>query len=497
MSVASVPSPVAATGDDGVLDLFLAALDRFAASHLDARAIDRGGMPRAVLAALAELGVFGVSLPARWGGSELGLAGACAVVESLARRDRAVATTVGLHLGLGTRALVAHGDEAQKDRFLPALASGQRIGAFAVTEPGAGSDLARLETRVARAIDGSLRLDGNKIYVTNGGLAGLFTIAAASPTIGGSGSACLVLVEPGDGVVIGPEEDKLGLRGSSTVPLYFDGIALPADCILGPAGDGHRLVGETLAWGRTILAAGATGTGRAAFDAALAHVTMRRQFGRALASQPVVRTQLADMAADVFAMRALVRASASVESDGARLERRSLAAKVFCSERDWNVCDTALQLLGGLGYLEHSGVPLMLRDARVTRIFEGANDVLATRLGTLELVQPDAEHDEDARVARAAEVVREGVEHLRTALGVRALRRPDVLWRLGRMAILREAARAVVAADVRNDVDRTLADRSLDGFLRAIGAFHPLDLTCDHGADAICDALFDVSEVRA
>lgn len=369
------------------LTTFTQSLDRFM-GRVDPRAIDRDKhIPADLLTRLAELGAFGVTLPADYGGAELGLTGACRVVDTLARYDRAIATTVGLHLGLGTRGLVAFGTPAQKDRYLPRLATGQIIAAFATTEPSSGSDLTRLMTRATRT-NGRLRVEGEKAYVTNGGLASLFTLTATAIGFDSPGRVLLLAERSDPGLTVGREEDKLGLRGSSTTPLYLD-LDLAEERLLGPPERGPDQLAHILAWGRTAMAAGCCGTAQAALDKTRTHIASRTQFGRTLASQPIVQDQLAFMETRLFAMRALVDlAAAAADTDGPALEPLSLAAKIFASEGDWAICDLAVQLHGGSGFIEETGVPLLLRDARITRIFEGANDVLLTRLGQLELTRP-------------------------------------------------------------------------------------------------------------
>ncbi len=425
---------------------FCKLLELYLAERVDPLAIDRAGtIPPMILTELAGLGAFGVSLPEAHGGSGLGLVGACAVVETLAYRDRALATTIGLHLGLGTRGLVAFGSERQHARWLPDLAAGASVAAFSATEPGAGSDLSRLQTRVTRAGSGHLQVDGQKIYVTNGGLAHVYTIAAASPELSDAkAGASLVVLERGDtGLVIGPEEKKLGLRGSSTTPLYLDAVRIPDERLLGQPGHGQELVSQVLAWGRTIMSAGCTGTAAAAVDLATRHVAMRRQFGRTLGDQPVVRAQLADMAADLCAMRALVLATAACENDPRQLESLSIAAKIYCSETDWAICDRAVQLLGGSGYIEDSGAPLLLRDARITRIFEGANDVLLSRLGTIELLHPRTFMATGTAADAIALEVASIVAAWKETFGLRVLRNPQQLHWLGRLVVVRDTAQAL------------------------------------------------------
>jgi alkylation response protein AidB-like acyl-CoA dehydrogenase len=418
-----------------VVAALVAALRGTLRGHPTGLAVDAAhGIEPGTLHALRELGLFGASLPESHGGAGLSLHATGSLMTALARIDRSIATTLGLHLGLGTRGLVSLGTLEQQDRWLAELAGGRLIAAFAATEAGAGSDLAAVRTTARRTND-TYHVSGEKIFVTNGGFAGIYTILAASPGLGGRRGCSLFLVSPDDpGVRHGPEEQKLGIRGSSTTTLYLDEASLPADRLLGEPGHGLDHASAILAWGRTLMAFGCTGTAQAALERAVDQVRQRRQFGRSLVEMPVVRAQLAEMAADVFAMEALVRWAAS---DGALLGTRSLTAKVYCSERSWAATDRCVQLFGGSGFIEETGIPLLLRDARIPRIFEGANDVLLVHLGLLEAAQPRATHSTlGLRVAdlRRALVDRHGV-HL--------ARQPLALHRLGHAVVLRDALEAV------------------------------------------------------
>ncbi len=480
-----------AATDAATIRDFVRSLERFLGSHVDAARIDRAhAIPAEVLGGLGELGVFGVSLPIEHGGCGLGLPGATAVVEAVARVDRSVATTIGLHLGLGTRGLVAFGSDAQHAEFLPGLASGKTIAAFATTEPGAGSDLSRLATTATLEANGRLRVVGQKAFVTNGGLAGIYTLTTSSPGLGGAAGQSLVMLRREDGGVdIGREEEKLGLRGSSTTPIYVD-TSVPLSRIVGEPGSGSRLLGHILAWGRTIMASGCAGTARAALDKTLAHVRNRQQFGKPLGQNAVVRAQVAHMAAELYTMRALIALTAADPSD---LERRSLAAKVYASDADWRICDMALQLHGGSGYIEESGIPLLMRDARITRIFEGANDVLLGRLGLLELVAPRAVTAENSHGPTWRRVT-EACQGLHARSGLAALRNAKALPHLGRLVMLREAADAVLhqteTAATCDPLDAALAAHALELLARAADAIalEPVDF---HGTTPIAHLLLD------
>ena len=431
---------------------------RFARAEIDSLRIDREGrIPPAVLEGLAELGFFGLSIPERWGGAGFSLRGVCDAVAALARLDRSVATTVGLHLGLGTRGLVAFGSDALRADFLPELAAGRKIAAFAATESGAGSDLAAIATRAVEVAGGRIRVDGGKIYVTNGGLAQVFTIVAATPGLGGArrGHSLLVLERGDTGISALGEERKLGLRGSSTTSLHLDGVEIPRARLIGEPGRGMEHLAHVLAWGRTAMASGCVGTAQVALDAASAHAATRRQFGRTLASFEVVREQLADMAALAFAMEALVHETCAAEEQPLALASLSTAAKVFCSEGDWEICDLAVQLHGGAGFLEESGLPLLLRDARITRNFEGANDVLLVAHGTWLAAAAPARRAlvlsprlSGAAIAadRLHAAYAQRRDALRARFGVRLLLQQRLLHRLGRLGVLTAAADAAVSS---------------------------------------------------
>jgi alkylation response protein AidB-like acyl-CoA dehydrogenase len=436
-----------------IVELLLPQVGRFLAAEVHGDVIDREGeIPASVREGAARLGLFGMTIPASHGGAGLSLGSAGRVVAEIARVDRSVAIMIGLHAGLGTRGLVEHGSAALRARWLPRLASGECIASFAATEAGAGSDLMAIRT-TGKVTDRGLRIDGEKSYVTNGGFAGLFTLLVRTPGLGGARAHSLVCVPAGTpGVQIGREEDKLGIRGSSTVTVSFDGAVVPMDHVLGVAGKGLQHAYELLTWGRTLMSAGCVGTARAALDATVAHVATRRQFGRAVGDFGATRAHVAWMAARVRAMEALVGSVSAAHAAGESIETESAVAKVFCSDSAFEVCDRALQLHGALGFLEETGVARMLRDCRITRIFEGANDVLLVRIGAAMLAGQAAREvtcePELSEVAQRVEGVERTLRHeagaLAERLGVEAIRHQVALQRLARAQIGARAAAAVL-----------------------------------------------------
>ena len=462
---------------DDVVEPLLRSVREFAKANIRSLEIDREHtIPPAVLSGLGELGLFGVTLPTEYGGAGLSALDATRVVTTLAEADRSVATTVGLHLGLGTRGLVAWGTVAQQERHLPSLATGQTIAAFATTEPEAGSDLSALQAVAAADAKGVLKFSGTKLYVTNGGFAKLLTVTASTPGLGGAArGSSLLLIDPKlPGVLRQPEERKLGLRGSSTTAFIFDEVALANDAVLGEPGQGASELAHVLSWGRMLLSAGCVGTARAALTAALDHVHHRRQFKRTLIQQEVVQHSLARGAAISFGMSALVRMAAAAEKDWELLSRLTTSSKVFCSEGAFELADLAIQLHGGSGYIEDTGMAVLMRDARVTRIFEGANDVLLTHAGLMELTTPATPSMEPllAGLVRAIGLRRDAMRGEAKELGIRALNRKAEQHALGRAVVWRDAAIAATT------LARTPQEHAAAALLReealAVTTRHPL-----------------------
>jgi alkylation response protein AidB-like acyl-CoA dehydrogenase len=475
-------SPWAGPGESDSLPLVMSETKRLAKALCDPAKIDDDGfLPESLRARFAEAGLFGLTIPEAHGGSGFSLKAACAVIAEIASVERSSAIMVGLHSGLGSRPLVELGSEDLSTRYLPEMAAGNRIAAFAATEAEAGSDLSSIRT-TGTLTDAGLRLDGEKVYVTNGGFARVFTVLARTPGLGGARAHSLVLV-PAEtpGVSIGPEEDKLGIRGSSTITLGLEGVVVPRANILGEAGKGIEQAHAALAWGRTLMAAGCVGTARAALDATLGHVTTRRQFGRAIGEFPASRAHVARMAARVYAMETVVRWVGETLAANEAVDELSATAKVLCSEGAFDVCDQAVQLHGALGFIEPVGVARMLRDCRITRIFEGANDVLLVRLGTAvvarraptvtELLAPQVHEPRLHEAAKAWDATRDrflaAVQDVRRSHGVSVVRRQLVLQTVARANIALQAAGASIlrAENARDEAERALGCHAAEEFV--------------------------------
>jgi alkylation response protein AidB-like acyl-CoA dehydrogenase len=371
--------------EDETIRLLLAAVARFGQQLINEKQIDaEEHIPTEVLSAAATMGLFGLTIPQMYGGAGLSMKGTCRVIQALSEIDRSVGVTIGLHNGLGLRGLIAFGSEYLKGRYLPSLARGDSIACFAVTESEAGSDIAALRTTAVQ--DGhDLIVNGSKIYVTNGGLAQIATIVARTPDLAGSrrGHSMILIPLDNPGVTRDAEEHKLGIRGSSTCTLHFDNIRVSMDHILGQPSQGLDHLSYVLSWGRTLLAAGCLGCAQAAMEKTLAQVISRQQFKRPIAEFGMVREKIALMRSRLHEMECTIRLATRIEEDlPGSIIWESLVAKIFSSESAWQVADDAVQLHGGSGFIEETGVARYLRDVRITRIFEGANELLRFHLAS-------------------------------------------------------------------------------------------------------------------
>jgi acyl-CoA dehydrogenase family protein 9 len=372
-------------------------LGRFAADHIDADAIDQGhAIPQEVLDGLAEIGLFGLRIDEDHGGLDLDASQYVRVGVDLARYDGATAILSGGHSTIGIKALLLRGNVEQKDRYLPRLATGELKAAFALSEPTAGSDAQGLRCTAKRDDNGDYVLDGEKLWITNGGLADLVTVFARTPDHprdDGRPSISCFLVERSMGFTSGAEEEKLGIRGSSTVPLLFEGVVVPQANLVGEPGDGFRLALEILNSGRTGLAGNCLGAGRFILEEAARYAAEREQFGRPIASFELIQEKLARMAQDLHALECMVFLTTGLmdqegSDSAAEFAVESALCKVFGTETLWAVVNDAVQIAGGNGFTTDYPFERMLRDARVNMIFEGTNEILRIMVATTGAAEP-------------------------------------------------------------------------------------------------------------
>jgi alkylation response protein AidB-like acyl-CoA dehydrogenase len=359
---------------------------RFAEEYLvpgAARADREAAFPDGHFDRLAEFGAMGLNLPADYGGAGAPATGLALAVEEIAAACAATASSVTAHY-LATDAILLGGGEAMQKRWLPDAAAGRKLGAFALTEPGAGSDPADMSMQAVREGDG-YRLRGTKHFITNGGFADFVVVFAKThPTAGYRGISALIVEAGTPGFEIGATEDTMGIRASRIYELRFDCL-LPAESLIGEEDSGFRTAMRVLDRGRVEIAAMACGIARAALEAALGWVRERKISGQPLADFQAIQFMLADMQTDLEAARLMTLRAAALREAGERFTREAAMAKLFASEMTQRVTDLALQIHGGYGYTR--GLPLerYARDARILRIFEGSSEIQRNIVARLEL----------------------------------------------------------------------------------------------------------------
>ncbi|MGI0150568.1 MAG: acyl-CoA dehydrogenase family protein, partial [Thermoplasmata archaeon] len=324
-------------------------------------------LPPEILARLAEVGFLGLTLPVEFGGAGASTRATAAVLGEVARASAAVATLLSVHLSVASTPLVAWGTPEQKHRYLPAMASGRRLGAFALTESGAGSDAGSIACRYRRT-EGGFRLDGTKMFITNGALADLLiTFANVDPARGARGVSAFLVEKGAPGLSVAQRLAKLGLRGSETTELVFDGLALPAEALLGTEGQGLSIALRALTDGRVGIAAVALGVAEASLQELLETVRESRTEGG--------RAAVARAFTEVSAARALVERAAELRDAGAPFAEAASAAKLFASEVAVRTAESAVDAAGPAGGLVDGRAGRLLRDARVFPIVEGTSEV--------------------------------------------------------------------------------------------------------------------------
>jgi alkylation response protein AidB-like acyl-CoA dehydrogenase len=326
------------------------------------------------------VGFLAAALPEEHGGMGLDLVSYALVVEEIGRADSNVRGIVSVSNGLYGKSVAKWGNDEQKARLLPGLASGEALGCYALTEPGAGSDPGGLETRAERDGDGWV-LSGQKIFITLGSWAANALVFARTGEPGPRGITCFVVPTDAAGFEARPIKGKLGLRAQDTAELFLDGVRVSNDDILGELGNGFKVAMSALDHGRISLGAGCVGIAQGCLDASIAYTKERRQFGRPVASFQLVQELLADIAVETEAARLLVWRAAATADRGERHTVEASYAKYFASEVAVRAANAAVQAHGGYGYVDEYPVGKYLRDARVTTLYEGTSQIQKLLIG--------------------------------------------------------------------------------------------------------------------
>lgn len=326
-------------------------------------------------AGMARLGLTGIAIDPQFGGSGGGYRQVAIAAEEVSRGDAAAGTGLIAHLSLGTSTIFRYGNEEQQQRFVPSLASGQGVAAWALTEPGGGSDAAALQTSAQRR-DGTWLLNGSKMFITNADVAeSMVVFATQDRTQGYRGISAFVVPRGAPGMTITPMHGKMGIRASSTNEVVFQDTPVPDENLLGEEGRGFRYAMEILDSSRIIIAAQCVGIGQAALEEAVRYAQQRETFGRPIAQHQAIQFMLADMATAVHAARTCTMQAATLKDDGQPYINEASIAKLLASEMCVNVTSQALQVHGGYGYFKDAPIERLFRDARVTTIYEGTSEV--------------------------------------------------------------------------------------------------------------------------
>jgi acyl-CoA dehydrogenase len=324
---------------------------------------------------MGELGLTGIPWSEDIGGAGTDFLSYVIAVEELSRVCASMGVTLSAHISLASWPLYAYGSAEQKERFLRPLAEGKKLGAYGLTEPASGSDAANMKTTAKRDGDHYV-LNGNKIFITNGGEAEVYIVfAATDPSQKHKGISAFIVEKGTTGFSFGKKEKKMGIRSSPTVEIIMEDCRIPVDQRLGEEGEGFTIAMKTLDGGRNGIAAQAVGIAQGALDAALAYARERRQFGKTLFDQQAIQFKLADMATQIEAARLLTYQAAWLESNGQTYGKASAMAKLFAGDTAMQVTTEAVQIFGGYGYTRDYPVERMMRDAKITQIYEGTNEI--------------------------------------------------------------------------------------------------------------------------
>jgi butyryl-CoA dehydrogenase len=331
--------------------------------------------PREIIAKLGELGMLGVAVPERWGGAGMDNVSYALAVEEISRGCASTGVIMSVQNSLVCDPILHFGSDEQRQRWLPALASGKKLGCFALSEPDAGSDAAAQKTTAMPAGSGWV-LNGTKNFITNGPVSDAIVVFAMTDAAKGTrGISAFVVAADAPGVKFGPPDDKMGIRGAPSSQIFFTDCAVPGDALLGAPGDGFKIAMRTLDGGRIGIGAQAVGIARAAFEDATHYALERKTFGQPISEHQAIQFKLADMCTEIDAARLLVWRAAVKKDAGLRHTTESSMAKLFASEVANRAAKEAVQVFGGYGYLTDFPVERHFRDAKITEIYEGTSEI--------------------------------------------------------------------------------------------------------------------------
>ncbi len=336
-----------------------------------ARTIDEEErIPPELIKKIADVGLFGTAFPEEYGGGGFGEIGYLIAQEEVARACGSTATLIGAHQSIGTNAIYNSGSEELRKKYMPSLCSGEKIAAFCLTEPQAGSDSFNLQTHATHK-NGKWYINGEKIWITNAAIADVFSIFARTE----KGITGFVLEKEFPGITIGPNEKKLGIKGSATNTIYFDNVEVPEENMIGIDGRGFLIAMKTLDAGRLTVGACSLGAAKEMMELSVAFAKQRKQFDQPIINFQAIQFMIAEMTSKIYSMESMLYRAAEKYEDNMDISLDAAIIKLYCSEAITQIADTALQIHGGMGFSRELPIERFYRDARILRIFEGTSEI--------------------------------------------------------------------------------------------------------------------------
>jgi acyl-CoA dehydrogenase family protein 9 len=382
------PYPSATADESETVKMVCETVEKFMSDKDELyRKYDREGyQPEEYIQSLRDLGLFGIIIPEEYGGLGFSSSAYARVLQESSKHDASTSLTIGAHSSIGMKGILLFGNDKQKKQYLPRLATGELIAAFCLTEPGAGSDAGSIRTKAEKQTDGSWILNGEKIWITNGAFAGVFTVFARTDAATNSeqhGKLTAFIVERSfPGISTGEKEDKMGIRASATTSVVFENVRVPAENVLGEEGQGFKLAMAILNNGRAGLGGGCVGGMKICLSMARKQAIERKQFGKSISEYPLVQEKIAQMTVDCFATESAVGMLSHYTDLGLKdYSVEAAMTKIFASECLWRTANEALQIAGGNGFMRHFPYERIVRDSRINMIYEGTNEILRLYVG--------------------------------------------------------------------------------------------------------------------
>lgn len=397
---------------------FTSAINKFGEDNIDGEKMDHEAkIPEEVRQGLAELGLCGLGVPEEFGGMGLDYTLYSRVFAEIGAHDGSLATYLGAHQSIGYRALLNEGNDEQKQKWLPSLASGEKIAAFCLTEPGSGSDAYSIKTKAVDNGDGTYTINGQKLWITNAGLAEFYSVFAKTDhEVDGEKVekiSCFIVEKSMEGVSFGEKENKMGIRASETRAVYFDNVIVPKENIIGELGKGFKIAMNVLNSGRLSLGAGCVSGMKTIIEMATEHANGRKQFGKTITEFGLIQEKLASMASLTYAAESVVYMTTGNMCKGMNdYYLETAVCKIFGSECLWEVVDTALQIAAGNGYMKEYPYERIMRDSRINLIFEGTNEILRCFLALSGIRGPSEKLKELGKISNVSKALEDPIKSL-------------------------------------------------------------------------------------